>query len=269
MTGVQTCALPILHDYICSTNQHVGLLADKPITQSQPATRNSQPILVLRHDVDLKPQNSLRFAQIQNQLGIRGTYYFRIVPQSYQLHIVDQIVSLGHEIGYHYEDIDLVPNKSKLSEKQIAEMAIVLFEKHLAQLRQHYPVSTICMHGSPMSKFDNKLVWKYYSYSDYGIMAEPYFDVDYNKVFYITDTGRRWDGGSVSIRDKVQSTASWPTFRHTRQIIDAVSKGKFPHQAILNFHPQRWSNSPVPWAKELVWQSVKNIVKAVIVKHRT
>lgn len=84
---------------------------------SELATRNPERFVILRHDVDLKPQNSLHFAQIQHQMGIRGTYYFRIVPQSYQPHIVGQIVSLGHEVGYHYEDIDLVPNKSNLSEK--------------------------------------------------------------------------------------------------------------------------------------------------------
>ena len=42
-----------------------------------------------------------------------------------------------------------------------------------------------------------------YDYRDYGIIAEPYFDVDFDEVFYLTDTGRRWDGDSVSVRDKV------------------------------------------------------------------
>lgn len=235
---------------------------------SELATRNPERFVILRHDVDLKPQNSLHFAQIQHQMGIRGTYYFRIVPQSYQPHIVGQIVSLGHEVGYHYEDIDLVPNKSNLSEKQIAEQAIILFEKHLTQLRKHFPVTSICMHGSPMSRYDNKLVWKHYNYRDFGIIAEPYFDVDYNKVFYITDTGRRWNGSSVSVRDKVQSTVQWPRYKRTIHIIDALNNGSFPQQAILTFHPQRWTNSPLPWAKELVWQSLKNIVKRLIVRRR-
>ena len=61
------------------------------------------------------------------------------------------------------------------------------------------PVKTICMHGSPLSKWDNRDLWKRYNYRDYGIIAEPYFDVDFDEVFYITDTGRRWDGDKVSI----------------------------------------------------------------------
>ncbi len=59
------------------------------------------------------------------------------------------------------------------------------------------------MHGSPLSKYDNKLLWKYYNYRDFGIIGEPYFDVNFSKVLYLTDTGRRWNGEKVSVRDKV------------------------------------------------------------------
>ena len=67
-------------------------------------------------------------------------------------------------------------------------------------------VKTICMHGSPLSKWDNRDLWKKYDYRDFGIIAEPYFDVDFDEVFYLTDTGRRWDGDKVSVRDKVKGT---------------------------------------------------------------
>ena len=43
-------------------------------------------------------------------------------------------------------------------------------------------------------------MWKYFNYRDFGIVGEPYFDIDFEKILYLTDTGRRWDG--VSIRDK-------------------------------------------------------------------
>jgi len=36
--------------------------------------------IVLRHDVDRLPENSLAFARLQGELEIRATYYFRIVP---------------------------------------------------------------------------------------------------------------------------------------------------------------------------------------------
>lgn len=43
---------------------------------SKPADKS----IILRHDVDALPLNSLRFARIQSELGIRGSYYFRVVP---------------------------------------------------------------------------------------------------------------------------------------------------------------------------------------------
>ena len=35
--------------------------------------------VILRHDVDLLPENSFKFAKIQYQEGIQGTYYFRSI----------------------------------------------------------------------------------------------------------------------------------------------------------------------------------------------
>jgi hypothetical protein len=104
---------------------------------------------------------------------------------------------LGHEIGYHYEDLSLC--------KGNYESAIKHFEINLNKFRKIYPVKTICMHGSPLSKWDNRDLWKKYNYRDFGIIGEPYFDMDFDDVFYLTDTGRRWDGDKVSVRDKVKS----------------------------------------------------------------
>src|ERR1035437_11100184 len=59
--------------------------------------------IVLRHDVDLLPNNSLAFAKIQTENNIKGSYYFRAVPESWDTNIIKEIASLGHEIGYHYE----------------------------------------------------------------------------------------------------------------------------------------------------------------------
>ncbi len=75
----------------------------------------------------------------------------------------------------------------------------------MAQFRNTYPVTNICMHGRSLSRHDNRELWKTYDYRDLGIIGEPNFDVDYTKVFYITDTGRKWNNEAASIRDKVKS----------------------------------------------------------------
>lgn len=236
-------------------------------------------VVILRHDVDLLPMHSLRFAKIQHELGICGSYYFRMVPESYNERIIKEIASLGHEIGYHYETMDtsssshltLSPSHPHtLTSTSHETNAFEQFKTNLEKLQQIADVKTICMHGSPRSKFDNREMWKHFSYKELGLIGEPYFDVDFNMVFYLTDTGRRWDGFNVSVRDKMPQQEMWNSqglrFRSTNDIVRAINNKKLPQQVMFTFHPQRWNNSLIPWAKELVWQNFKNIVKGFIVK---
>lgn len=231
--------------------------------------QNSHPCLAercvtLRHDVDLLPGHSLRFARIQSGMGIRGTYYFRAVPESWDESVIREIAGMGHEIGYHYENLTTCNGDLAKAWSD--------FQFHLNSLRKLAPVSTICMHGSPQSRYDSKDLWKTYDYRSLGIIAEPYFDVDFNQTFYLTDTGRRWDGWRVSVRDKVPQQEVWKreglVFRSTRDIIHAAETGRLPHHILFTFHPQRWNAKPLPWLKELIWQNVKNKVKRLLLTLR-
>ena len=366
------------------------------VYHTSPVTDDTSPVIILRHDVDLLPQNSLAFARIQHEMGIRGSYYFRAVPESWDEAIIKEIHRLGHEVGYHYEDLDLVgregrpktedgrgetedrrpetedgrgetedrrpktEDRSKLraqpeiprhagTEDQgwetedrrpktedrsklrtqpeiprhagtedgrpetgdgrweteegnpaiqqsnnlshyndpLLVAAIASFTNNLEKLRQLVPVKTICMHGSPRSKYDNRDLWKKYDYRDFGILGEPYFDVDFDDVFYLTDTGRRWDGWKVSIRDKVPQQERWvkeglvfgSTFDILKRVVSEKIKDKsekvkvgrynphqpFPDRVMFTFHPQRWTDKPIPWLKEYIMQNVKNVVKRLIV----
>ena len=57
-------------------------------TQLLNALKQSGISFNLRHDVDLLPENSLRIAQIESGLDLSATYYFRMVPESYNEEIV-------------------------------------------------------------------------------------------------------------------------------------------------------------------------------------
>lgn len=234
-------------------------------------------VIVLRHDVDDRKENSLLFARLQHELGIKGVYYFRMVPQSFDEKVIRQIASMGHEIGYHYEDMDFAyqqVGKSGVSEDELYDHAHAIFEKNLAILRALYPVKTICMHGSPRSKFDNKAVWKRYDYKDSGIIGEPYFDIDFSGIFYLTDTGRRWDGYKVSVRDKIEKyQEKWIkenlVFHSTHDIINRIKSGDFPSRVMFTFHPQRWTNNYALWIKEFMWQNFKNYIKKAVITVRS
>jgi hypothetical protein len=120
------------------------------------------------------------------------------------------------------------------------------FCANLEKLRNLVPVSTICMHGSPRSKYDNKAIWEKYDYKNLGITGEPYFDVDFDKTFYLTDTGRRWNGHLFNVRDKATKENPLTNekflklrFHSTFDLIRAIEEEELPKKAMLNFHPQR------------------------------
>lgn len=219
--------------------------------------------IILRHDVDLKAPNSLATAQIEHELGINASYYFRVVPQSNQPEVIRAIAALGHEIGYHYEDMALADGD--------VDAAYVHFQKQLAYFRSFYPVRTICMHGAPTSKWDGKDLWKKYDYRALGVIGEPYFDVDFGQVFYLTDTGRCWDGYKVSVRDKIPKyqdewVKSGLVYHRTNDIICAAESGTLPACIMITTHPQRWTDKRVEWVREIFTQTIKNILKRILIK---
>jgi hypothetical protein len=221
----------------------------------------SKKTIILRHDVDLLPKNSLRFAKIQATMGMQGSYYFRAVPESWDEVIIKEIANLGHEVGYHYENMDTCNGN--------IDRAWDDFRFHLDKLRELVEVKTICMHGSPRSKFDNKELWGKYDYKSLGIIGEPYYDVNFDEVFYLTDTGRCWDGWKASVRDKVSQQKNWIKqgliFHSTDDIISVLNNNQFPTKIMFTMHPQRWSEGGIPWFKELLLQSVKNEIKKILI----
>ena len=221
-----------------------------------------QRFAILRHDVDLLPYHSLATAEIEHELGIKAVYYFRAVPESWDEKVIKEIAAMGHEVGYHYESLTTCNGD--------AQRAFEDFKTNLERLRKLVPVSTICMHGSPRSPYDSKDIWKQYDYKTLDIIGEPYLSTDFSQMLYLTDTGRRWDGYKVSVRDKIEgfqdewNAKGW-AFHTTNDIIKALQENILPNQLMITTHPQRWNDFGLGWIKELVLQNMKNVVKATIV----
>jgi len=234
--------------------------------------------VILRHDVDSKAGNSLIIAGIEAEMGIRATYYFRIVPGSNQPEIIRAIVRLGHEIGYHYEDLSLFRGDT--------EKAYEHFKMQLEYFRQFYPVQTICMHGSPTSKWDNRDLWKTYNYRALGIIGEPYLNLlNQPEIKYFTDTARMWDGTNYNVRDKQQlstehfsiekestptqqpdNTSSGQSIHSTSDLIDWLETKPAQHIIMITTHPQRWTDNSAEWFMEIWKQYFKNKIKKLIIR---
>src|ERR1035437_4176924 len=106
---------------------------------------NNSFFIILRHDIDRLPHNSLRTAEIDCSLGIKCSYYFRIVPESLNIDIIRKIAGLGHEIGYHYEDVNLLFRRQKsmlkgqngkIDEERLIDLAYESFCNNLERMRK-------------------------------------------------------------------------------------------------------------------------------------
>ena len=75
--------------------------------------------LIMRHDVDRLPGNALKIAELEESLGVRGSYYFRVGKQSFEEEIIKKIAGMGHEVGYHYESLSVAARSKDFRKSEI------------------------------------------------------------------------------------------------------------------------------------------------------
>ncbi|WP_295393308.1 hypothetical protein [uncultured Thiodictyon sp.] len=214
--------------------------------------------VILRHDIDRFPGMAIPLARIERELGLRATYHVR-VPATFNPAVIRTLAELGHEVGFHYENL----SKSR-GELVRARQG---FADDLAQLRTLCEVKTVSMHGSPASRIDNRDLWRSRSGIDDGLLGEAYLDMDYRTVLYYSDTGRTWQEGRFNIRDHIPDGQSRitgaPVVRTTDDLIDLIAREG--RNLYLVAHPERWPVSPGGWAlaglKDLAFNWAKVLIR--------
>jgi hypothetical protein len=210
--------------------------------------------VVLRHDVDVSAEKALRMALIDHEMNVQSTYYFRY-PKTFNPGILTKIAEMGHEIGYHYEVLDKTQGN--------IDEAMKIFRKELDLFREYVDVSTVSMHGGVLTKYDNREIWKHNSFSEYGLLGEPYISIDYSKTRYFTDTGRDWSG-KYAVKDTVERSRSvTEMIKNTPDLRDFL-KNHRSELFMITIHPKRWSVTEMEWWSEFIIQSIKNRGKSLI-----
>lgn len=225
--------------------------------------------VILRHDVDRAVNRNLEMAKLEHGYGINSTYYFRHVEETFKPEIIRQMAEMGHEIGFHYEVMDKANGDPK--------KAIEIFKEELEDLRKVTEnvteIKTVCMHGNPLKSWSNRDLWQEYDFKDFGIMGEPYLSIDYNKVLYLTDTGRTWADLNIRVKDTIEraglnaACSDLKTIYSTYDVIQLIRSEKISRICLL-VHPNRWCDDFGGWTKELAFQNMKNVGKAGIVWYR-
>jgi len=214
--------------------------------------------IILRHDIDVKPERGLKMAEIENEHGIRSTYYIRMTKEVFKPIIIRKIAEMGHEIGYHYETLD----KAKGDKNK----AIEIFEQELTRIREICDVDTICAHGNSLTPWDNRSLWDYYNFKDYGIIGDAYLSINFERILYLSDTGRTW-GNRYKVKDIISNSYIdiLSKIRTTDDIIGLLKQKKY--NLYLLSHPW-WSDGYTTCLKEFFLQNVKNVGKRGIIIYR-
>ena len=214
------------------------------------------PHVLLRHDVDRLPGRSMKMGEVEHELGAVATYFFRIVPASFRPSIMSALAGLGHEIGFHYEELS--------DTKGDAKAAWELFQKNIKAFKPFGELRSIAMHGRPFSAWDNRDLWQHYDYKTLGIEIEAYRDIDWSQYAYFTDVGRSWNH-SLNRRDhatgarQIEGASQVTSTEELRALLEKDSGN-----LIISTHPERWSDSPLGWLQVLGTDAAINVAKAAL-----
>ena len=213
-----------------------------------------EQFIIHRHDVDRKPENSLAMARLESEYDISSTYYFRTIEKTFKPELISEIESLGHEIGYHYEDMDRVNGD--------VDEAHESFARELEELRDYADVDTVCMHGNPLTAYDNRDMWANSpDFSTYKLLGEAYLSMDFVDVTYFSDTGRTWEDGELKVKDNpVGDSSKHATATSTMDLISLLENQDVKRACILS-HPNRWAKNlneyTVEYSKDMITNAGK------------
>lgn len=191
-----------------------------------------KPTIYLRHDVDRLPFRSVALARLEHELGASATYYFRCNRDGrFPVKAIQNIAANGHVIGYHYECMARA--------KGNVELASQFFARDLRALRQLAPVASAAMHGSPLSRYDNRDLWNHSPLSSFDLVGEAYLSLQDIDIHYLTDTGGRF-GSAHNRRDQL-GRGVYTGRGATHEVIQALSPNRHP-LVVLSTHPERWAS---------------------------
>ncbi len=192
--------------------------------------------VIVRHDVDRKPKNALSQGRLEAVRDISTSYYVRTAESAFDPVVITRLDELGHEVGYHYEDLDRADGDVAASRRS--------FETNLARVRRLVPVDTVCMHGNPLTPHDNRDMWdEPPDFGRYDLLGEAYLSMDFDDVTYFSDTGRTWRDGILKVKDHTMGEGDKRVSADsTRDLISVLRDGSIDRACLL-VHPERWTNS--------------------------
>jgi hypothetical protein len=134
---------------------------------------NRAPLLILRHDVDQYPRSALRMSDVESELGLRSTWYFRW--RTAEGRVIEELRRRGGEIGLHYETLtrEALRSGSGLGVVTGPEIEIArdrLREEISLFAERFGPIRSVAAHGDTRAPgVRNSILLRDQEWSDFGV----------------------------------------------------------------------------------------------------
>lgn len=137
---------------------------------------------VLRHDVDVDPTAAEEIWHVEQELGARSSFYFRL--STLDLDLMGRIEQSGSEASYHYEEIATVVKQHRLRTREqvfcfMPEIQQLFRENYVAlKDKSHLPMASVAAHGDFANRAIEMANWHLLRLpdlrSELGIEVEAY-----------------------------------------------------------------------------------------------
>lgn len=141
--------------------------------------------ILWRHDVDISVHSAYKLALIEYEEGVKSTYFLHPHSEFYNLlekeitDLVHKIISLGHDIGLHF---DVYYHKISRESELEARLA---WEKELLSIAFQQDVNVFSFHNTTPFTMNCKEL-------EYAGMINVYSDYFQKNVFYCSDSNGHW-----------------------------------------------------------------------------
>jgi hypothetical protein len=199
-----------------------------------------QPVLVLRHDVDQHPRSALTMAAIEEEVGVRSTWYFRWRTAS--LPVIAHLREVGFEVGLHYETLSRGGREKGVRPKDdlrglVEESRRLLKQEIIGFQELHGSIRSIAPHGDSSTPWlPNRILLSDEDPAAYGVK----FDANH------TMRGRPL---GFWLTDRSHAEGSWADGADPERLF------RLQVSPILCLtHPNNWVSGPSLWL-DRVWRT--------------
>ncbi len=122
--------------------------------------KNIEKSVIFRHDIDNSLERALKIAKLENENNIKSTFFVLLSTDFYNIFskqsnsILKEIISLGHEVGLHFDE-----KRYKINNEKDLEY-YVEYEKNLLGGGLGIDVTTVSMHRPSKWILENDIQFK-------------------------------------------------------------------------------------------------------------